>query len=78
MSPPLTAKFIQTQTMQDGSCQNIENQVTIHQVDQMYETTQRIKGAVDFIQKNALNEGFQELNKLQNENKVKFTCIPMQ
>lgn len=29
MSPPISIKFTQVQNMQDGSCQNIDNQLTI-------------------------------------------------
>lgn len=59
--PPYSIKFTQVQNMSDGSCQNIDNQLTIHQMDQSYEVTQRIKKSIDLIQKNALQEGFQDL-----------------
>jgi hypothetical protein len=49
MTPPISLKFNQVQSMQDGSCQNLENQLTIQQMDQTYEVTQRIKQAVDLI-----------------------------
>ena len=35
--------------------QNIENQLTIQQMDQSYDVTQRIKQAVEHIQKNNHN-----------------------
>lgn len=78
MPPPISLKFTQVQNMQDGSCQNVDSQLTIQQMDQAYEVTQRIKQAVDFISNNALNDGFSELIKLMNEKKLTYSCMPLQ
>jgi hypothetical protein len=78
MQAPLSIKFTTVQNMPDGSCQNIDNQLTVQQMDQSYEVTQRIKVAMDLIQKNVLNDGINELTKLSNEKKLTFSCIPMQ
>jgi hypothetical protein len=51
--------------------------LNIQQLDQSYEVTQRIKSAVELIQKNATNHGFTELTNMMNEKKLTFSCIPI-